>query len=767
MIRKSPAATAVLFLALLLSPALEGAVFLVPSDLEMIQDADAIVLGRVDSGYGAFALNGDIVTHTKIVPERVLKGTISAEAAVEIRDLGGVVGSRLMAVSGGVSYAPRERVLLFLQKDEEGYWTTYGMVLGKMKSARLADGTAIFTRDLGAAAVGLSRDGQSAHVEFPRSEAAFLQFIAAKARQITTGPREPLRDDAERGYFVSGAAAAEVAQLESTPTTTTSSAFTPATDSHYPPSAYTHGTFRWDTFDKGGSQTYYVSGSQPNYDSLGAAQRSLAAWTNEPNSNVRLVYGGTNTRGFVEDDVNTIVFNSSTGVPSGAIGYSKWFANATHTYKGETFYSIAEGDVVMRSGLTVTQKVFDEAVAHEVGHTLGFRHSDQGTPTSNAAVMRSAVTGTYGAALGPWDVEAVTHVYTNTTTTPPCTPPSITTQPQSTTTSGTSTTLNVGALGTAPLTYQWYVGTSGSTTTPVAGATGPSLPVAPTTTTSYWVRVSNACGAVNSSTATITVAAPPPPPPGSLRGDFNGDGNVDLIWRNESTGVNRVWYMNGTTVIGSAALPVMADLAWSIGGVGDMNGDGRTDIIWRNAASGQNSVWFMNNTTRTSYALLPSAVGAAWTIGSVVDWDGDGDSDMVWRNTSTGQNSVWIMNGATRVSVALLPTATVDWELAGSGDTDLDGQPDLFWRNRNTGQVSVWFMNPTTYRSARIVGTTADLNWRIQAVADLSGDGRADLVWRNVATGANSLWIVSNGVLSSSTSLQSEPDLNWRIAGPR
>jgi len=89
-----------------------------------------------------------------------------------------------------------------------------------------------------------------------------------------------------------------------------------------------------------------------------------------------------------------------------------------------------------------------------------------------------------------------------------CTAPAISVQPQSQTIgSGQSATLSVTASGTAPLTYQWYQGVSPSGTA-ISGATSSTYTTpALTATTSYWVRVSNGCGSVNSQTATITVTA--------------------------------------------------------------------------------------------------------------------------------------------------------------------------------------------------------------------------------------------------------------------
>jgi hypothetical protein len=86
-----------------------------------------------------------------------------------------------------------------------------------------------------------------------------------------------------------------------------------------------------------------------------------------------------------------------------------------------------------------------------------------------------------------------------------CVAPAISTQPQSVAVpAGTGVTLSVGATGTS-LAYQWFIGTSGVTTTPIGGATSPSVSVTPSTTTTYWVRVSNSCGTVDSASATVTV----------------------------------------------------------------------------------------------------------------------------------------------------------------------------------------------------------------------------------------------------------------------
>jgi hypothetical protein len=68
--------------------------------------------------------------------------------------------------------------------------------------------------------------------------------------------------------------------------------------------------------------------------------------------------------------------------------------------------------------------------------------------------------------------------------------------------------LSVKAFGSGPLTYQWFTGASGLVNFPLAGGTTPNFTTsALNDTTSYWVRVSNPCGSVNSQTATVNVSA--------------------------------------------------------------------------------------------------------------------------------------------------------------------------------------------------------------------------------------------------------------------
>ena len=100
--------------------------------------------------------------------------------------------------------------------------------------------------------------------------------------------------------------------------------------------------------------------------------------------------------------------------------------------------------------------------------------------------------------------------------------------------------------------------------------------------------------------------------------DMNSDGKPDIIWRNPTTGANAVWYLNGVTLSGVADLPPEADSTWHIVGTGDLNYDAKPDLLWRNLGpgpnAGQNRVWYMDGASLLGTAALPPVMDLTWTI---------------------------------------------------------------------------------------------------------------------------------------------------------
>jgi hypothetical protein len=151
-----------------------------------------------------------------------------------------------------------------------------------------------------------------------------------------------------------------------------------------------------------------------------------------------------------------------------------------------------------------------------------------------------------------------------------------------------------------------------------------------------------------------TIVAPDPSWSVVGMGDFNGDKYSDLIWRNSVTGELAEWQLHSSDIVGSADLnasgvAVRPDASWTIAGVGDFNGDGDADLLWQNA-NGTISEWLMRGSTvidshAITYGGTPVVAGAGWKPVEIGDFNGDGNSDILWRNNSTGQLNEMLMNG--------------------------------------------------------------------------------------------------------------------------
>ena len=133
--------------------------------------------------------------------------------------------------------------------------------------------------------------------------------------------------------------------------------------------------------------------------------------------------------------------------------------------------------------------------------------SDGATTSSNTF----SHTRTFSSAPGPTvsitsvdDASCTSSGPSNATTINLDTTPLITLQPQhKVIPANTSTTLTVGSPNT--LSYQWYQGHPGDTSTPV-GTNSPSFTTSNLTgTTFYWVRLSNSCGTTDSQMAVVSV----------------------------------------------------------------------------------------------------------------------------------------------------------------------------------------------------------------------------------------------------------------------
>jgi N-acetylneuraminic acid mutarotase len=239
--------------------------------------------------------------------------------------------------------------------------------------------------------------------------------------------------------------------------------------------------------------------------------------------------------------------------------------------------------------------------------------------------------------------------------------------------------------------------------------------------------------------------------------DGNGDTwvlpspqSAGILWQNSSTGAISSWKMNGH-ILHSFKLvqPTISDPNWQIVGTGDFNGDGNSDILWRNQQLGKTIVWLMNGSTLDQWHYVLPDISSDWNIVGVGDFQGDGDSDILWHNKLLGMTTVWFMNGWTLNEWgSVLPAPSSDWQIAGVGDFNGDKKADILWsrlfaisQQDQVYQCVVWSLRGAQLDRYEWVTGNLYGGWEIAGVGDFDGDGGADILWRHPTSGCV-LWLM-------------------------
>ena len=272
-------------------------------------------------------------------------------------------------------------------------------------------------------------------------------------------------------------------------------------------------------------------------------------------------------------------------------------------------------------------------------------------------------------------------------------------------------------------------------------------------------------------------------------GDFDGNGTADLLW-GYANAANAADPLNGVTYLSTqddasatAASGVVQQIggAWAIAGVGDFTGDGRVDVLYRNATTGQTYLDVMNGAAidwSASGFTSAQVTDTRWSVAAVADFDGDGRTDVLWRYANSadaadplnGTLYEWSMNGTTVASSGLLSQqASGNWQVVGTGDFDGDGRADILFRYENAANASdalngltyVDFMNGTTVASGAPTGWQVDNGWTVATIGDFDGDGRSDILWQQVATGNTFAWTMNGAAVTAGAFTSAQAGADW------
>lgn len=138
--------------------------------------------------------------------------------------------------------------------------------------------------------------------------------------------------------------------------------------------------------------------------------------------------------------------------------------------------------------------------------------------------------------------------------------------------------------------------------------------------------------------------------------DFNRDGRADIYVRHQTTGATMLHYMDGEKRIGPAveAGYRIRTFLWRPVAAGDFNGDNEIDVVWRHATSGLNIHFLAEaGTQRIGNSMIPTdhmplSVGqlSDWRVVGAADYIGDAGAELILREISSGEINILEISGS-------------------------------------------------------------------------------------------------------------------------
>jgi RHS repeat-associated protein len=228
-------------------------------------------------------------------------------------------------------------------------------------------------------------------------------------------------------------------------------------------------------------------------------------------------------------------------------------------------------------------------------------------------------------------------------------------------------------------------------------------------------------------------------------GDWDGDGNADVMYRRRSDGYLLMARGDGAGGwLGGGGSTVVGDFggAKAIFSPGDWDGDGKRDLLWHRASDGALLLIAGNGTGgwKTGVSVLVGNFGGANVVFSPGDFDGDGKPDVLWRRVSDGALLLIVGNGTGGWKTGVSVVIGGGWggmdAIMSPGDFTGDAKADVIARKAADHNLYLYPGNGSGgwgSGAGTLIGTGFGTDVLFSG-GDFDGDAKADVLWRQLTS---------------------------------